>query len=670
MKRYILICLCLLTGNGLQAQFVAKSKRAADVYFQHKDYYAAAEYYKKSLQLSSDSGGFVAPYGFDKKIKEESPKRADYEYAVYQLAHSLRLYKNFKDAEGWYAIAQEFAEPQYAQAGYWYGETLMTNQRFAEAIIAFRNFLAKDKTNDEYAAKSRMNIASCNFALYEMSYPRLYQLTRLTNAVNGKGSNYTPYLIGGKFYFTSSRPVNVAGKDEVLVNKKDEKIIKKESPYLNSVYEVTGDLLSSQVNLKRVEFDPKDKESAAPAIHPNGKMMYVTRWSKGTRNIYEVTATGDDNDKDKEKVWSTTQGLVANINVNGYNSMQPFISKDGKYLMFSSDRPGGQGKYDIWYCQIRKDGTLGLAVNMGPKINSKEDEEAPYYNSTTKRLMYSSAGKVGLGGLDFYESMGDFSTWTDPTNMGYPFNSSKDDVYFTPTDDLDNTGYISSDRQSVCCLEIFHIKRDYLNVQGKLLDCKTNKPLVGATVTLTDSTGQHKAITDAQGIYKLNITTNRKVKLLAEMPEYFAKVVNFGYETLAKSDTLFSSDLCLVPFKVDKPIVLKDIYYEFNSAELNDASKGTLDQLFTIMSDNEHIEIELSAHTDNIGTAEYNLELSEKRARSCVDYLIAKGIPASHMVSKGYGFTKPIAPNQLPDGKDNPEGRQMNRRTEFKVTKK
>ncbi|RZM29677.1 MAG: hypothetical protein EOO88_04005 [Pedobacter sp.] len=665
MKRYILICICFIS-TAVQAQFVAKSKRAADVYFQHKEYYAAAEYYKKSLQLSTDSGGFVAPYGFDKKIKEESPKRAEYEYSVYQLAHSLRLYKNFKDAEGWYAIAQDFPEPQYIQASYYYGETLMTNQRFTEAITAFRNYLAKTKTNDEFAANARRFIASCSFALYEMSYPRLYQLTRLSNAVNGLGSNYTPYLTNGIFYFTSSRPVNVSGKDEVLANQKDEKVIKKESPYVNSVYEVKGDLLSNQVSLRRIEFDPKDKESAAPAIHPNGRLMYVTRWSKGTRNIYEVTATGDD----KNKVWSTSQGLVTNINVNGYNSMQPFISKDGKYLVFSSDRPGGQGKYDLWYCQIRKDGTLGLATNLGPKINTKEDEEAPYYNSTTKRLMYSSAGKIGLGGLDFYETNGDFGTWTEPQNMGYPFNSSKDDVYFTPTDDMDATGYISSDRQSVCCLEVFHIKRDYLNVHGKLLDCKTNKPLQGATVTLTDSTGQYKAITDAQGIYKLNINTNRKVKLLAEMPEYFSKVINFGYETLSKSDTLFNSELCLVPFKVDKPIVLKDIYYEFNSAELNDASKATLDQLFTIMSDNESIEIELSAHTDNIGTAEYNLDLSEKRAKACVDYLIARGISPSKMVSKGYGFSKPIAPNQLPDGKDNPEGRQMNRRTEFKVTKK
>jgi len=139
---------------------------------------------------------------------------------------------------------------------------------------------------------------------------------------------------------------------------------------------------------------------------------------------------------------------------------------------------------------------------------------------------------------------------------------------------------------------------------------------------------------------------------------------------LAKLDTLINPRLCLVPFKIDKPIVLNDVLYDFDSADLTERSKFILDDLYTVMLDNTTIEIELSAHTDNIGTEQYNRELSEKRAQACVDYLISKGIASERMKSIGYGFSKPIAPNQHPDGTDNFEGRQLNRRTEFKVTKK
>jgi OOP family OmpA-OmpF porin len=307
---------------------------------------------------------------------------------------------------------------------------------------------------------------------------------------------------------------------------------------------------------------------------------------------------------------------------------------------------------------------------MGPMINTKEDEQAPYYNFETMKLLYSSAGKVGLGGLDFYESDGDFHIWSEPRNLGYPFNSSKDDVYFTPLNTADSEGYISSDRESVCCLEIFHMKKDFITVEGVLLDCHTEKPLPGAMVILVDSLQELKIKSGADGRYSFRINSNRGFKISAQMDSYFTKVLSYSYAELIKADTLVNPRLCLMPFKIDKPIVLKDILYDFNSAELNEGSKVILDQLYTLMVDNKNIEIELSAHTDNIGTEVYNSDLSERRARSCVDYLTSKGVNPERMKSKGYGFSRPVAPNQFPNGDDNFLGRQQNRRTEFKVIKK
>jgi len=667
LKLLLLLCLFSL-GLKAQTSYVSNNKKIADLYFKNKEYYAAAEYYKRALQISKDTIGFVVPYAFENKMKAESPKLAEYEYCVFQLATSLRLYKDFRAAEAWYALAKNFPQPQYALSPFYYAECLRSNQKFSEAIPAFKNFLDKYKTTDAYTDKAKLEVASCNFALYEMRYPRLYKFSRLFNQINEKGSNYTPLQHNNSFYFTSSRPVVISkgGKDQVLEDKQTKsKVVKKESPYVNAIYEASGDPQAVATSVRRIGAVETGKEFAAPAFHPNGRIMYLTSWTaKGNRKIYEVNIS-----QGNGATWSAPKELGMEVNINGFNSMQPFITKDGKYLVYSSDRPGGLGKYDLWYCILRSDGTLGQAINMGNTINTKEDEEAPYYNPATKKLLYSSAGKVGIGGLDFYESEGDFASWTEPRNLGYPFNSSKDDAYFTPLNDADTEGYISSDRESVCCLEIFHVKKEFITVQGTILDCQTDKPLNGAVVTLSDSSQELKMTVGRDGKYLFRINSNRALKITAEKHDYLKKMISYNYDELAKADTLVNPRLCLKAFAINVPIVLKDILYDFNSAELNPTSETQLDQLYTLLTDNPTMEIELSAHTDNVGSKNYNLTLSDKRAHSCVNYLITKGIAAERLKSKGYGFSKPVAPNQFPNGKDNFLGRQQNRRTEFKITK-
>lgn len=659
-----LLILCLFTIS-VNAQFVTNNKKVADVYFQNKEFFAAAEYYKKALMISSDSAGFVIPYGFESKLQEESPKKDDHEYCVFQLAESLRGYKNYTDAEQWYALAKEFTNPKYVLSSFWYAESLRANQKFTEAIAAFNGFLSRYKGDDAYVAKSKLEIASCQFALYELRYPRLFKLSRLQNDINQKGSNYTPALQDGIFYFTSSRPVSTLGKKEVLSdNNNSTKVSRKETPFINGVYEVTGSPLQDRVSIKRAVSVGKGMEAAAPAFHPNGKQMYITSWThQGHKKIYQVNSI---NGKD----WSEPVELGSQINVKGFNSQQPFITKDAKYLVFSSDRPGGVGKFDLWYCPLRSDGSLGQAINMGKAINSIEDDQAPYFNHLNNNLIYSSNGRVGLGGFDFYESKGDFTEWSEPRNLGYPFNSSKDDIYFSSANSSDSEGFISSDRESLCCLEVFAVKKEYLALRGLVIDCETLKPLSNATIVVSDSLEKLSFTTDASGHYDFKIGSNRKLKLTVEKDKYFTKVMNFSYDQLAKRDTLFNPDVCLTSFEVDKPIVLKDILYEFNSADLTEDSKTKLDYLYTIMVDNPNLQIELSAHTDSKGVEIYNLDLSERRAKACVDYLVSKGISMERMTSKGYGETVPVAPNAFKNGKDNPTGRALNRRTEFKVTKK
>ncbi|HTM99476.1 MAG TPA: hypothetical protein VL088_12055, partial [Pedobacter sp.] len=474
----ILFILCLVTFFA-QAQTVTNNKRVADVYFINHEYYAAAKFYQKALEISQDSA-FVIPYGFQARFSPDVIGKDDSEYATFQLANSLRLYRNYKDAEKWYAITVNFTDPKYVLSGYWYGESLRANLKYEEAITAFTNFIAKYNGTENYKERARTEIESCKYALQEMKYPRLFKLGKLSKEINGLGSNYAPLLNNQNFYFTSSRPVETTGKLEVLKAEGIKaNVSKKESPFVNTIYNATGNLNQPGVMVEKV-LGVKNAEAGATAIHPNGEVMFLTIWSTKPdqkRGIYIS--------KRIDKQWSEPVMLGPEVNVSGYNAMQPFVSSDGKYLVFSSDRPGGSGKYDLWYATIGSDLKVGNAVNMGSKINTKEDEQAPYYNSSTQRLLYSSNGNVGIGGFDFYESMGSLSNLSTPENLGYPFNSAKDDMYFTPVGSNDSEGYISSDRESLCCLEIFHVVRTSLTIKGKLIDCETLKPLDGATVTLT-----------------------------------------------------------------------------------------------------------------------------------------------------------------------------------------
>jgi outer membrane protein OmpA-like peptidoglycan-associated protein len=372
--------------------------------------------------------------------------------------------------------------------------------------------------------------------------------------------------------------------------------------------------------------------------------------------------------------WSEPKALGENVNVPGYNSMQPYITADGKYLLFSSNRPGGMGKNDLWYC-VMTSGVPGSARNMGTTINTKDDEQAPFYDAEKNLLIFSSDGRVGLGGLDFFSSEGDFGTWSAPVNMGKPLNSAKDDVYYTA---LDNShpfaaGFISSDRESICCLEVFSIKRVRKMASGLIVDCDTQLPLEGATVTLVDTVRRktiRKTTLDATGRYSFEVDPQRYYKIIAEKENYFTKAIYFNTESLDRTDSLNNPSLCLKHYEIEKPIVLNNIYYDFNKATLREESKRVLDSVVDILKDNPKITIEMSAHTDSVGSAKYNEKLSQARAQSCVDYIISKGISSDRLIAKGYGKSKPIAPNSLPNHKDNPEGRQLNRRTEFKVLKR
>lgn len=652
MKKILFTISILLIVYRAVAQVNTSPKILGDRAFKNKDYYEAAYYYKKAAMGLNIDKEQQMPYLSGSKSTKNNLSAPDKAYISYMLAESYRLYQNYREAEGWYyKLLTENYESQYPLARLWYGVSLRANQRFDEAEKQLQQFITAYKGDTRNIALARKEIATCKFAREQYKYPILANVGTMKGNWNSDGSDYSLLKRDDKYYFTSSRKV------------KDEKLA------LNHIYQ-------SKIAANKPEtiiFDDKeagkkDVEYGAPSFSPDGKLIYITRWFKwGSQTVYAIYKSRWESGK-----WGELIKLNANINVQGSNAIQPFATADGKQLYFTSDRPGGQGGKDIWVADLDDEGDPINSRNAGSTINSAFDEEAAYYDVPEKRLVYSSKGFLGLGGYDLFESFDSNGQWTAPKNMGYPINSAKDDMYYYPDGTDKGKFYLSSDRDSECCLELFEAFDKRYILVGRVINCVDLKPLIGATISLKDSLSGDvisKVTITQSGKYQFNISNKRPYQLVVEKTSYFTKVLPLPETGRMNSDTLMNADICLQPFEVNKPMVIKNVLYDYNKATLREESKTVLDELVKVMQDNPKIKVELSAHTDGIGSDIYNNTLSENRAKACVDYIISRGISQDKIFAKGYGKTRPIAPNTLPTGQDNPEGRQMNRRTEFTVLK-
>jgi len=402
--------------------------------------------------------------------------------------------------------------------------------------------------------------------------------------------------------------------------------------------------------------------------------MFLTKWgisgAQKTSALFSSVAT--------KTGWSEPVKLGEMINAAGANTQQPFVTADGKYLLFASNRTGGQGGYDLWYAPL-SNGQPGTPVNMGAVINTAYDEQAPSYHAASSSLVFSSNGRIGMGGYDFFQSKGSVSgNWSEPVNMGYPVNSVKDDIYLIsrgPANNMLEEAMLSSDRDAACCLELFAVKkiRPARQISGKVVSCDPAKPLTGATVTVVDPANNktvYSKTVGADGTYSFTLENHQPLNVQAAAQGFQTNSASMNTPADLEDIEMRYPDLCLQPDapRVNETIVLNNVYYDYDKAALKPESFPALDELVSLLNKYPAMSIEIGAHTDSKGRDTYNLKLSEARAESVVKYLVEKGIDASRLTAKGYGETMPVEPNEL-DGKDNPAGREKNRRTEFKVLK-
>jgi len=327
-------------------------------------------------------------------------------------------------------------------------------------------------------------------------------------------------------------------------------------------------------------------------------------------------------------IWTAPKSLGKKINLPDYNEMSPFIAADGKTLYFSSDRPGGIGENDIWM---------------------------------SKRLDDS------------------WTKWSDPVNLGRPINTEGSEAFFT----LDAGGeyaYLTSSDGAFGASDIVRVKllekekpNPVVLVSGNVYNAKTKQPLEASLIyeTLPDGTQVGNGVSSpADGSFKIVLPYDKNYSIRASADKFFAISENLNLDSLIKAGYKeIHKDLYLVPIEIGQVFRLNNVFFDFDKYSLRPESSVELDRVVAFLNEYPNIEIEMSAHTDSKGADEYNMKLSDNRARSVREYILSKGIAAARIISQGYGETKPVASNSNPDGSDNPEGRQLNRRVEFKILK-
>jgi outer membrane protein OmpA-like peptidoglycan-associated protein len=404
--------------------------------------------------------------------------------------------------------------------------------------------------------------------------------------------------------------------------------------------------------------------------------------------------------------WSAPIALDKSVNHPKYTSAQPAVgtlfNSSMEVLYFVSDRPGGAGGMDIWFSVYNKRSQqYKKAENAGVFINTEGDDVAPFFDLPSHRLYFSSNSWPGYGGFDIFYATGSMVTWDLPVNVGVPVNSSFDDLDYaknwsgrfglfvtnrpktgrvatgTPPDHI----YAFKETESPRVLITGQlIKED--RFAEELLDNRLVKPMLADSTkeVLSNKTISIEMIQNAQSsVFLHELTTNEEgrfevwvdpgmdYKISIADSSLLERSFSVSTKNIDKEKTLEMETVSLNTIP-QNAIVIDNIYYEFDRTELTREAKEALDTtLFEILMKYPHIQVEIAAHTDNKGIVSYNQRLSEQRAANVVRHLVAAGISRNRLTAKGYGQDKPIAPNQHPDGSDNPEGRQQNRRTEFTI---
>jgi outer membrane protein OmpA-like peptidoglycan-associated protein len=608
-------------------------------------------YYKSGVKNYNRLAYSKAILNFEKYLMKHD--KGD---AQIKLANSYRLMNDISNAEKWFSRVVMLPESEPINMFY-YAKLLMNLEKYDEAAVWFTSYLKKEP--DDFVAE--MLLASCKSVNTFKKDTSLFTVKEASIPEVASAFGEVPYKEGiiftaDKVVFKNSDTYDWTGRS-----------------YLGIYYSAkdhSGKWMSPMMLKGNVN---GDYHEGPACFTKDGNVVFFTRSnylkkhklaksSKSENNlkIYRGELVGEN--------WTNITELP--FNSTEYSCGHPNLSPDGKTLYFISDMPGTMGGTDIYKSVF--DGTnWSKPQNLGSVINTSGNEMFPYmHNDGT--FYFSSDGHSSLGGMDVLMTSFNGEKWLQVENLNYPLNSSKDDFAYTLNKD-GKTGYISSNRDNFTD-KIFEITKNdptfilsgHVSQKGK-----STISIDSAVVEIYNQTEKTRQmlLTDKNGNYKMKLKVNSEYEVRCWKPMYFTVTKPHLFCMVErKLSENFVANFVLDQIIIEKPIVLDNIYYDLDKWDIRPDAAMELDRLVQVLEKNPKIQIELSSHTDSRAGDQYNLVLSDKRAKAAVQYIISKGIDAKRMKWKGYGESK-LVNNCKNDVPCTEEEHQKNRRTEFKVIK-
>lgn len=642
MYRITVFCITLglLSSQSVSAQDVTLSRKAREVYekaqkaWQERKLPEATELFEKVLELE--------PGSYDTHLRLAQ---------VYELQRKPDLTRKH-----YYKTIQIKPDaPQSAPALQWIGRDHFNAQRYDSAQVYFDRAAKLFPAKSSLGRLSEKSAASARFAQQAVQNPLPITKRSMGDTVNFLETQYFPVLTADDetLIFTGL----TANRDENIYFTRRKKSGGPADRSPADRWDVPEEI-SKTINTTNNE--------GTCSVSADGRTLVFTACNRpdgyGSCDLYITHKEGTD--------WSQPVNLGQEVNSREWES-QPSLSADGHTLYFASDRKGGVGKRDIWVSFLNEKKQWTAPKNLGPVVNTADDENAPFIHANGRTLFYSSNGLPGMGGFDIFVTQKMDTTWAAATNIGYPINTVSDQVGLFIAANGENAYYTddNSDKGTGrSLLYTFRVPESLQKIitptryaKGKVFDKKTGTVLA-SDIDLFDLKTQTKVgsfTSDSQnGSFLAVLNSGGEYAFYVSRPGYLFKSLSF---TVDNAQSFVDLEIPLEAIEKDRVEILNNIFFKTGEYILDDKSKVELDKLSDFLTKNKSIHIEISGHTDDVGSDTENMALSQRRAQSVQYYLQQSGIAADRILAKGYGETQPVAPN------NSDENRQHNRRIEWRI---
>ena len=635
MKKYILaIFFALSTTLILAQEYTTRNKKAIEYYRQTENFMIRRQY-PQAIQL------LEMALEKDEKFAEAHQALANCYQALNDYDRAMFHYRTTTQLQ---AGNRRFMLSYFGLA-----ELSFKKGMYAEAIPLVEQYLEFQPPRQNMIDDANRLLRDARYSIEAIKDSIPFNPRPVAPPINQLPLQYFPVLTanGKQLIFTGRKGFGAMDDEDIYISQK--------------IGETWGDpgSISSDINTVNNE--------GTCTISADGRILIFTscngRSGYGSCDLFITKKVGD--------LWSKPVNLGSTVNSRAWDS-QPSLSQDGRTLFFVSNRKGGLGLRDIWVTTLDDNGLWREPVNLGPGINTKDDEISPFIHPDNQTLYFASKGYPGFGGFDLYRTERSQQGWTKPENLGYPLNSSDDQVSLFVTTDGEVGMYSFEKRYNTLNYSYLYefdvpeeisVSKKSTYVYGQVFDASNNKPLKSSVELKSIKADERVALVDSDSIngnYLIVLTEGAEYALYAEKHGYLFKSYSFNYADSAGSQPV-RIDIYLEPITKDGKVVLKNLFFDFDQADLQEKSLTELEKIMAFLEDNPEVKIEISGHTDDSGNPEYNRDLSLRRARTVYDFLVEKGVAPERLRYRGYGEAEPLAPN------DSESNKQLNRRIEFKI---